>query len=226
MSKTAERRNRELGNQIWKTLRDQGCQCGEFSGWGDSLYTTIYYAKDTYTLRISDHPQPAGGGWSHRKGERHGDHDIQIEIDSGPGAGLAWSDDGMEIINVPHARLKCEDSVPESLKTIIEPIVTEFAELFQRRSEAARKAVETRKAKARERAKTAREKSQLQHRRCHQIAETMSGVEREKLNLLAEAMDFPHWKYNTSNRSRGKKHRVRQAFVRDLSREIGHLIKG
>jgi len=66
----------------------------ELSGWpNESRYLNIYapmperarhgnmYGDYFSTVRISDHPQPAFGGYSIEKGERHGEADLCLEID-------------------------------------------------------------------------------------------------------------------------------------------------
>jgi hypothetical protein len=62
-------------------------------GWGTdrtmkngSIYYDINIGDDILTVRVSNHEQPSGGGFSIEKGERYGDANISVD----PGTGITW----------------------------------------------------------------------------------------------------------------------------------------
>lgn len=141
--KTEERRNRELGERLAKSLRDAGIEVTTPDGWGDSIYATVNLDDWDGKLRISDHDAPEGGGYSEAKGERHGDADINVRIDTGSGAGLQWGAND-SIVKVPLARVSFAEDVPENVKTVIEPLIAQYAEELAKRKEASAKSVKKR----------------------------------------------------------------------------------
>jgi hypothetical protein len=144
--KTEFARNRKLADQLTAAIRAAGYECTDLRGWPDSLYGRVSGGLDDWSgeIRVSDHQQATGGGYNEHSGERHGESPISIEIDSGPGAGLAI-DANDNITHRPWARADFRDDVPDELTALIEPIVALFAKQIARRTAAAKQAAKTKK---------------------------------------------------------------------------------
>lgn len=125
--KRQEKKHRELGGKVRAAIQSAGYECEEPDGWGDSIYAEVSSESgERWKLRISNHAQKKGGGWSESKGQRHGQAEINIVYDHGVDAGLAWNDDG-GIEYVPHVRLTHANDVPDDLIAAIQPVVNEAA---------------------------------------------------------------------------------------------------
>jgi len=147
MNATDRRRNRELATAVVSALIAAGYECETPDGRDDSLYATISDVATDWsgTLRISEHPQPAGGGYSERMGCRHGEADISIIAQAGVGGDLAWGDNG-KIVRVGRVRVKYDAHVPAGIRAVLDPVIADYAARYERRSAAAMSAAKTRRA--------------------------------------------------------------------------------
>lgn len=147
MNATDKRRNRELAVAIETALVAAGFGCDTPDGWDDSLYASVTDDSSEWSgkLRISDHDQPAGGGFSERLGCRHGEADISIIGQSGIGGDLDFGPNGT-IVNVGRVRVSYDANVPPAVRAAVDPIIADYAGKFQRRAESSARAIATRRA--------------------------------------------------------------------------------
>ena len=128
MNATDKRRNRELAEAIEAALTKVGFDCDTPDGWDESLYATVSDAATEWSgkLRISDHDQPAGGGFSERFGGRHGEAEISIVAKSGIGGDLDFADDGQKIVHVGRVRVSYDADVPATVRAALDPVIADW----------------------------------------------------------------------------------------------------
>lgn len=143
--KTNERRNRKLCELLSVALRNVAVRVDDERGYGDSLYVNVEFGEWEGTLRVSDHDQPAGGGWSESRGERHGEADISVRIFNAKGENLVLEDNG-DILRLPLAIASFDSDVPEPVRLAVGPVVAHYAATLEARRLASAKATATRKA--------------------------------------------------------------------------------
>jgi hypothetical protein len=211
MNATDKRRNREIARAIQTALAATGVACSEPDGWDDSLYATVATDEWSGELRISDHPQPAGGGWSEATGERHGESDIRVVAKSGLGGDLEFSQNG-SIQRVGRVRVAYSDCVPNAVRAAVDHVVVAMATLYDRRAHAAQQAAET-KAAQRRAANTVRLRAWFAEVR----AEMARVGQLVDVTLNLDEMPRPDVPANSPNRKRRLReaeHRINEACNR------------